>query len=123
MALYALPHKNTTLKVDGDEVTVTYGSGEVGYITISLSTAQAVTWWKAVETVSGVFDKRVGLLEAQDADHGPKKIKIPISDFTDSAHFVLWKAKTFGVHWIIDSYYFVPDELNGKVIGFDWKTG
>jgi len=123
MAIYALPHKNTTLKIDGDEVTVTFGPGEVGYITISLSTAQTVTWWKAVETISGVFNNRLGLLETQDADHGPKTIKIATNKFTDSAHFTFWKAKFFGIHTPIDDYYFQPDELNGKVVGFDWKTG
>ncbi|EAT58164.1 hypothetical protein [Chlorobium ferrooxidans] len=122
MAIFALPHKNTTIKVDGDDVALTYGAGEVGYITISLSTAQAVTWWKAVDTISGVYDQSIGLVETQDADHGPKTIKLAISKFTDSAHFVFWKAKFLGIHTPTDHYYFVPDELNGKVVGFDWKT-
>jgi hypothetical protein len=119
--LLPLPAENSTLHPDNDDVALTYGTGDVGFITFSLSTSSNIDWWKGVKVFGNGTWTTIGLLETQDEDHGPSERKIEIGKFTGPCRVELWKAKSFGVHTDVMNYSFDADKLSGKKVGFLWK--
>lgn len=99
-------------------------------VTLSLSTAPKLTWWKQLILRSNT-GQVVCTVSTQDSNHGPKVCKAPSTGVvlpnqgTDglSYRIELWKAKALGVHTLVDSWnaqFF--GELGGRELGVTWET-
>lgn len=118
-----LPPAGNFTTPDGDNIKFSLKDGEEGHITVCLSSAQKVTWWKGIKVFGNASWSALALLAIQDEDHGPSCRTIPTGRFEeDASRLEFWKAKRFGVHCHIVSYTFKPSDFHGKSLDFLWET-
>lgn len=96
----------TALNVDGNEVVETLDPlsyGMVRQFEVYFSASDKVSWWKGIK----IFDKngKEYLMTTQDNDRGPKKMTFNVDDFGHEIKIEFWKAKVFGAHTLVRTYY------------------
>ncbi|MDY3552944.1 hypothetical protein R5W24_002034 [Gemmata sp. JC717] len=108
---------------DGNSVQFNVSDGSPGKITICLSSAQNVTWWKGIKVFGDGSWNAIGLVETQDSSHGPICVTLDIGQFqAANSRLEFWKAKAFGVHTDMIHYTFDPFQYVGKQLSFIWKN-
>jgi hypothetical protein len=90
---------------------------------IRFSTAESITWWKALRIYDD-YGERVCSLELENDAHGPLWCNATSIDSLMTGYRVeLWKAKTLGVHEKVDEWssgYLGP--LLGGWVDVVWET-
>jgi hypothetical protein len=94
--------------------------GTPGTLTITLTTATAITWWKALQLYDKSSGKILREVSLQDSNHGPVTLTVSSSELM-TANLVLAKAKIFGIH---TGMYEIQelDEKTGRSITLNWKA-
>lgn len=102
-----------------DAVFYTEFPGTPGEVLITLSSDPRITWWKGLE-VRVRDGNAIGMIETQDANHGPISLCLRAGDQNlGELHIRLLKAMMFGVHTAV---YDLPNLGNkvGRRLHFHW---
>ncbi len=104
---------------DFDKFTVVETAGTPGKVTIVLSTALSVTFWKAIKLMGRGNGRIIREVITEGTNHGPTPIlEIDVSEF-DTSRIVFAKGKIFGIH--TDMYeLFEIREKEGLTLTFNW---
>ena len=128
---------NNYLLADGDVIMITVEEDKgiaADQIEFVLKSDPNVTWWKSIAVYQianadgrAAKDEIVNSISTQDDDHGPKAMRVTVTNTTNSTvgdfglHFA--KAKVLGVHtnmYILNRAEFF-NALKGKRVIFTWQ--
>lgn len=105
---------------DYDKFDVVESMGTPDSLTISLSTAPNITWWKSMKFVNVRTGATLSEVTLENRNHGPVLMTIPQAQYRD-AKLVISKAKIFGAH--TEMYEVFDLQMrNGRAMTFNWLS-